>query len=113
MIGAIKRSRTGGQRGFALVEVMVAAAILVIGVLGVLAMIDAANATTGKNKLREGATNVARELIENVDDLPYSAIDPSTLVATLQAKPGLANASGGASWVVTRRGHTYTLTASV
>ncbi len=101
------------QRGFALVEVMVAAAILAVGVLGVLAMIDAANATTGKNKLREGATNLAREVIENVDALPYSAIDPSTLVATLQSKPQLANAGGGASWVVVRRGVSYTVTATV
>src|SRR3954451_20420767 len=101
------------QRGFALVEVMVAAAILAVGVLGVLSMMDAASATTAKNKTREGATNVAREVVENVDALPYSAIDPTTLVATLQSKPGLANTASGSTWVVVRRGISYTLTVSV
>ena len=52
------------QRGFTIVEVMVAMAILLVGLLGTVAMIDGANATTASTRGREGATNLARELVE-------------------------------------------------
>lgn len=107
------RSRVGGEEGFTLIEVLVAAILLVIGVLGVLALMDVANAATSRNKVREGATNLVREVVEDVDSLSYGAIDPTTVVQTLQAKPGLANSGSGPAWTVVRRGVTYSLTVSI
>lgn len=103
--------RLRSERGFTIIEIMVAAMILVVGVLGLLAMMDGATAQTSRNKIREGATNLAREVVEDVDSLPYSAIDPTTLAQTLQSKPGLATTGSG--WTVSRRGIQYTLSTSV
>jgi prepilin-type N-terminal cleavage/methylation domain-containing protein len=52
------------ESGFSLVEVVVAVTILLVGVLGVVAMVDGANAASSQNKAREGATSVARSIVE-------------------------------------------------
>lgn len=94
------------QRGMSLVEVMVAAFILAVGVLGVVAVIDRANAATSTNKAREGGTNVAREVIENASALPYREVTPTTLPERLRSRPGLADSDANAAngWTVVRRG---------
>lgn len=107
-------SRARDERGFTLVEVLVASMILVVGVLGVLTLVDTANRTTARTKAREAATNLAREAIEAGRAVPYPDLIPSQLTAQLQAQPGLADAVAGAgTWEVKRRGITFTLTASV
>src|SRR2546421_507818 len=57
-------SRDRREAGFTLVELMIAIMILLVGVLGSVALVDGANRTTAANKGREGATNVARDVIE-------------------------------------------------
>ena len=101
------------ERGFTLVEVVVAAAILLVGVLGVLTLLDAANAATSRNKKREAATNLAREAIEAGRAVPFPDLIPPELLAQLQAQPGLGDATPGAAWEIKRRGTTFALTASV
>lgn len=105
-----------------LVEVMVAAFILAVGVLGVVAVIDRANAATSANKAREGGTNVAREVIENASALPYQEVTRMTLPERLRSRPGLADSDANAAngWTVVRRGREgdageirYTIEASV
>jgi len=105
-----------------LVEVMVAAFILAVGVLGVVAVIDRANAATSANKAREGGTNVAREVIENASALPYREVTRTTLPERLRSRPGLADSDANAAsgWTVVRRGREgdageirYTVEASV
>ena len=46
--------RPHDERGFTLVEVMVAILILLVGVLGVVSMVEGANAVTSKTRARKG-----------------------------------------------------------
>ena len=91
-----------------------AATILVVGVLGVLTMLDTANKTSARTKAREGAVNLAREAIEAVRAVPYPDLVPAQIEAELKAQPGLADADTGATgWQVRRRNIMFTVTASV
>jgi len=105
--------RLRDQRGFTIIEVLVAAMLLVIGILGTIALVDTSNARTNQNKGREGATNLAREVVENARTIGYKQLQPYTVEAELQAMPGLASQSSGTVWTVKRRGFTYTLNVSV
>lgn len=106
------RSMLGDQRGFTLVEVLVAATLLVIGVLGTMAMVDSSNAETRLSGGREGATNLAREVVEGARSLGYDELLPASVDARLQALPGLATTTPG-SWTVKRRGITYSISTSL
>ena len=64
------------ERGFTMVEVIVAGLILVVGVLSLVALVDAANGATTSNKQREAATNLAREVIENSGTVSYDDVTP-------------------------------------
>ena len=100
------------QNGFTMVEVMAAALILVVGILGTLAMIDGANSRVTSNRAREAATNLAREAIEAARAVPYPEITPGDIESLLQQQPGLADASTATGWNVERRGSTFTVSAS-
>ena len=102
------RSMLGDQRGFTLVEVLVAATLLVIGVLGTMAMVDSSNAETRLSGGREGATNLAREVVEGARTLGYDELLPATVDTRLQTLPGLTTTTPG-SWTVKRRGVVYTI----
>ena len=97
------------QRGFTIVEVMVAASLLLIGVLGVLSLVDGANARTTTSRSREAGLNLARELVEGARLVPYSQAGQDTIVGRLQAGDGLADSSGATGYQVRRRGVTYTV----
>src|SRR3712207_3020496 len=97
------------ERGFTVVEVMVAITILLAGVLGTVALIDGANATTGTTKKREAATNLARHVIEGARKSSYVTLNQTTVVPSLQAHPGLADVDAGTpGWQLESRGTTYT-----
>jgi hypothetical protein len=96
-----------------MVEVMVACLVLVVGLLGTVAMVDAANHTTSTTMAREGATNLAREMTERAREVSYPSLTQTGGPALLQALPGLASTSGGGAWTVVRRDVTYTITLSV
>jgi prepilin-type N-terminal cleavage/methylation domain-containing protein len=98
--------------GFTLIELLIAIVILSFGVLGVATLIVQAASQTGDTKAREGATNLAREVVEETLSLPYSALTPDQLTGALQAKPALAPAGGYSGWTVLRRQIPYTLSVS-
>lgn len=106
------RSMLGDQRGFTIIEVMVAATLLVIGVLGTMAMVDSSNAQTRLSGGREGATNLAREVVEGARSIGYDELLPASVNPRLQALPGLTSLSG-TTWTVKRRGITYTISTSL
>jgi hypothetical protein len=106
------KGRLANSEGFTIVETIVASVVLVVGLLGAFLMLDVAAATSSAARARAGATNLARELSEDSRAIPWSQIDPSTIVSQLQQFPGLANTSGGSTWQVSRSGFTYTVTAS-
>ena len=102
-----------GQRGFTLVEVMVAIVVLLVGVLGVVAMLDGANAVTSKTKAREGATNIARSVIEVSRSVRYRDLTTNELVAALSSRPGLADASPAPGYTIRQRAISYRMTLTV
>ena len=103
------------QRGFTLVEVLVAITLLLVGVLGTVTLIDGANATTGRTLAREGATGLARQILEGSRAVPYAQlVSRPSLEAQLKAQPGLADDSpADSAWTIERRGITYTMVADV
>ena len=110
----MEASRRSAHDGFTLVEVVVAAAILLVGVLGALTMLDTANAVTQRTAAREAGTHLAREAIEAARAVPYPDLTPTQVQGQLEAQPGLRDSAPGvAGWTVVRRNVTFTLSASV
>jgi prepilin-type N-terminal cleavage/methylation domain-containing protein len=109
----LKKRLTSGQDGYTLVELLVAASVLLVGVLGAVQLIDGANARGISTRAREGGTNLQRELAERARSVTYPAITPQGLVPMLQTMPGLEDQSATAGWQVVRRGRVYTIETSV
>lgn len=95
--------------GFTLIEIMVTIAVLLVGVLGTVALIDGASATTADNRARQAGTALARELVEIARSIPYSELEPAEIAAALQTRPGLADSSAAEGYTVVRRGTTFTV----
>ena len=106
-------SRLRSQDGLSLIEVIVASVVLIIGILGTLVLMDAANGATTKTKAREGGTNLTRELVEGARSVPYANISPGAIASQLQSQPGLADSGTEAGWTIRRRNVTYTVAATV
>jgi type II secretory pathway pseudopilin PulG len=113
--GMTCRHRLVDQAGFTLVEVLVAALVLMVGVLTMLALFDRANAATVIDRQREGATSLAREITEGARSVPFDdLVSTVSLNAELQAMPGLEDDSaGGGLYTVMRRGTAFTVVTSV
>jgi Tfp pilus assembly protein PilV len=106
--------RSFDERGFTIVEVMVAALILVVGTLGTIALIDGANATTSSTKAREQGVNLQREIVEAARSVPYAQLTPTSIVSRIQATTGLEDANlSSPGWTVNRRGVTYSVSSGV
>ena len=106
------RPALSAEAGFTLVELLVAAFVLLVGILGTVALVDGANGTTSANRAREGATNLTRELIEDARSVQYGSLDVATLPATIASLSG-GTAQGDGTIVYSRRGVTYTSTPSL
>ncbi|MCP9490066.1 MAG: prepilin-type N-terminal cleavage/methylation domain-containing protein [Solirubrobacteraceae bacterium MAG38_C4-C5] len=99
------------ERGFTLVEVLVAFFILMVGMAGTALMLNTANAATAGTKAREQAIGLQREVVEAARSVPYDQLAPATVVPAVQAKPGLGKlALTDTSWKVSRGGVIYTVT---
>lgn len=110
--GLIEHARDrGSQSGFTLIEVLVAIVILVVGLLALLTTLDTAVKASMITRAREGATNLARQLVEDARTIPYAQIIPSSVEGQLQAMKGLATETPGSGWQIKRRGIVYTIEA--
>lgn len=98
-----------GQSGFTLVELMVAVLILVVGILGVVTMLQTTERYSARNNQRIGATNLARELVEQARTLSYQQISTAGVATQLKAR-GLGT---GTPWTIERRNVEYTITPTV
>jgi prepilin-type N-terminal cleavage/methylation domain-containing protein len=111
-------SRVREPSGFTIVEMLVAMTLLLVGMLGTFMLVGAANGNQSRTKAREGATNLARELLEASRETAFAKIGPSGwFTPTLQGVAGgsgsvTSPAGNSASTTVTRRKISYTATVS-
>jgi prepilin-type N-terminal cleavage/methylation domain-containing protein len=101
------------EHGFTLVEVLVAIVVLLVGVLGVVSLVDGANAVTSKTRAREGGTNVARTIIEISRSIRYRDLTAAELLDQLQSRPGLADSKPDAGYTIRSRNVDYAVTLTV
>ena len=106
-IGAVHRL-CREEDGFTIAESVIAGAVLVLGLLGVLTMLTGSLRATTANNARIAATNLSRELVEATRSLDYGDMTGSGVQTRLQAR-GLGS---GTPWTIERRGVTFTLTAT-
>jgi hypothetical protein len=97
-----------GSSGFTIVEVMVAAVLTIVGVLGTVALVDGANQATASTRFREGGTNLAREAVETARGVSYPLLANDAVDDEVQAlNPGLEDTRETGGWTVRRRQHRY------
>src|SRR4051812_24811301 len=102
------------EHGFTLVEVMVAAMILVVGILGTLSMLTYGSLATTTTKAREQGVALQREIVEVARSLPYDQLVPNSIVGRIQATSDLGDDQPSTpGWQVHRRGFTYTVSVGV
>lgn len=104
--------RLRGSEGFTIVEVLVAAIVLASGLLTAMLALSVGVKTSYVTRARVGAINLEREVSEDARSIPYGQLTNSSVVSQLQAMPGLANQGAPGTWQITRRGVTYTVTAT-
>jgi len=105
--------RRRDERGFTLVEVLAAMLVLLVGLLGTVKLIDAANATSVKTRARENANNLAREVMESARVIDYDSLTGAAVKGALQAQPQLADSTAGTpAWTIERGNRTFTLTVT-
>jgi prepilin-type N-terminal cleavage/methylation domain-containing protein len=100
------RARPAGQSGFTIIEVMIAALVLAIGMFGTVALVERADQATLLTNQREGATNLAREVLEQARGIPFAQITDAGLPPKLEA-PTEPSSVHGSQLRVDRRGLTY------
>jgi type II secretory pathway pseudopilin PulG len=97
------------EAGFTLIETLTAMVILLVGLVGLLGLIDISVKASASTRAREGATSLAREIIEDARTIPYAQVIPTSIESQLQAMSGLADGSSSAGWQISRRGFSYTV----
>jgi prepilin-type N-terminal cleavage/methylation domain-containing protein len=102
--------RAEDQRGYTLVEVMVASLVLAVGIFAAFTMLDSAGKAAATNNSRVAASNLAREISEYARGTDYDQLQPSTLVSALRSHSRI---TGISNWRIQRRNMTYTVAASV
>jgi hypothetical protein len=105
--------RVRGQAGFTIVEVMVAASILMVGALGTLAMLDAVSKRSRTAANRQAGVGLARDIVEAARQMPFRQITSSTIVSRLQQNANLRGNGSTTKWQIKRGNATFTVTATV
>jgi Tfp pilus assembly protein PilV len=107
--GKPRGARLRSEDGFTLFEVLIAAVVLIVGLTALFGLYDTSLKATAATRAREGATNLAREIVEDAQTIPYAQLSPGSIVAQLQAMNGLANEGSPSVWQIKRRSITYTV----
>ena len=90
----IGRSRSA-DRGFTLVEVLVAAIILVVALVGIATMFPLGYRQIADAGRTTAAVTGARHILEDIEALPFPAIDPSTTCANPRGNLDCCNPAQG------------------
>jgi type IV pilus assembly protein PilV len=102
------------EDGFTILETLVAMVILVVGLMGTMTLLDAANRTTTSTQAREQGVALQRQMVETARSLSYSELTPASVVGLVRAAPGFTGSRiGGQGWEVVRRGVTYHMAIGV
>lgn len=108
MITRYRRRLSASEEGFALIEVVVSAAVLVIVVLGVLAAMDAVSSTASGNQSKTVASTLAERDLERLRGLKTSDLTqlPSIETESKQVKVGAITYTvvSKAQWVIDSTG---------
>lgn len=80
-------------RGFSLIEVMIAMAVLVVGLLGGIVVIAVAGANDGRSKLHSTAILLAQSTMEKIAAIPQSAAGPNS-------KTNMTDCTGNTPYVI-------------
>jgi type II secretory pathway pseudopilin PulG len=96
------------EEAFTLIEVVIAMAVILVGVLGTLALIDRASAQSSEAKTRQTANALIRDIIETAQGVQYSQLTQANVQAALEAN-GFERDQGATSWKITRNGITFTM----
>lgn len=104
------RSRISEQGGFTIVEVLVAALVLVVGLGGLLEMLITADHAISTTRLRQQETSLAREVLEDARGLASTQLTQTTIASALQSAVPQATLSGS-NLVVTRTASSGTPTS--
>jgi Tfp pilus assembly protein PilV len=111
--GAAPGRRLRQEGGFTLLETLIAAVVLIIGLMTLFGLLEASLKATTATRQREGASNLARQVLEDARTIPYGQISPGAIQTELQEMHGLADSSSTTSgWQVVQRGVTYTVSVS-
>jgi prepilin-type N-terminal cleavage/methylation domain-containing protein len=100
------------ERGFTLIEILVAMFLLLVGILGTIALVDGANAETNAADTRIGASNLAREITEDAHAVDYDSLLTSTVGSTLRGYSSLTGTISGGNWIISRHGAKYTVSVT-
>src|ERR1700747_3360245 len=88
VIGRRRRSRLSSEAGFTLIEVLVASIVLAVGITALFALVDSSVKASFSTRAREGATSLARQVLEDAHTVPYSQLAPTSVTEQLQAMEG-------------------------
>ena len=106
-------TRLSDSSGFSLVELLIAALILLIGAGAAFSLIDSANRSVTANAARVGGTNLGRELAEYARTSDYDLLQPGQVVPAMRKHASIAGTLSGGMWEIERRGVTYGIATSV
>lgn len=93
------------ERGFTLIEVLVATLLLGIGLVGLFSMIDLATRTANVDRLRQAEVNVARQALESARNLSYTSLSGGSALASALAS-SLGGTASGSTVTLTRTAYT-------
>lgn len=93
-------ARTGANKGFSLIEVLIAMSILTVGIMGVISMQTTAIKVQSRNKLSATVQLVGQSIIERVN---ANAIDDSSIISY----SGLKTSDAAPTVEPAKSDHTY------
>ena len=91
----VKASKLGRQRGMSLIELMIAVAVLMVGVLGAMVPVLLAIGANGRNRYQSNSTVVAQMVMERIISVPASA-SPVLAITDCSGVPQTINTAGAA-----------------
>ena len=68
--------------------------VLIVGLTTMFGLLDVSLKATASTRAREGATNLARGILEDAHTIPYAQLSPSAITGQLQAMNGLTDDLG-------------------